>query len=182
MSIEKVSKDTLINDALNLFCAKGYYNTSMQDIANACHIKKPSIYHYFSSKNTLLDAVIVRLIDNFNQQVLSIASKGMTSCVDKLNAMSQASSDFFIQLNGGYFINTLVFDQTNDTKNARKLLKKFFNNWIKVLAALAEELHGKKSQVLAEDYIAQIKGALFLSKATNNNQILERAIKRAADF
>lgn len=181
MPYEKVSKDTLIDCALILFCAKGYYNTSMQDIANACHIKKPSIYHYFNSKKALLETVIERLMENFNGNVLSIASLDITPYTEKLNRICSASHAFFDQLNGGYFINTLVFDQTHDTETARKLLKAFFSHWINVLVTIIEETHGQHAQAVAEDYVAQVKGALFLSKATGNKKIVDRAFQRITD-
>ena len=44
--------------AASLFCAKGYENTSTQDLAGAIGIQKPTLYHHMSSKENLLFAIM----------------------------------------------------------------------------------------------------------------------------
>jgi AcrR family transcriptional regulator len=46
-----------IRIAAKMFDEKGYGGTSMDDIATAVGIKKPSLYHYFSSKEEILFAI-----------------------------------------------------------------------------------------------------------------------------
>ncbi|WP_422106592.1 TetR/AcrR family transcriptional regulator [Winogradskyella sp.] len=44
--------------ALRLFAAKGYFNTSINDIAKAAQISKGLLYSYFDNKEQLLNAAI----------------------------------------------------------------------------------------------------------------------------
>jgi AcrR family transcriptional regulator len=44
--------------ALKLFAARGYDAVGVQEIAEAAGITKPSLYHYFGSKQGLLDALL----------------------------------------------------------------------------------------------------------------------------
>ena len=46
-----------------LFLTKGYANSTINDILVALNIAKGTFYHYFSSKEALLDAVIAQYID-----------------------------------------------------------------------------------------------------------------------
>ena len=55
----------IVNAARKLFKAQGYENTTMQDVMNHLAIAKGTIYHYFKSKEELLEAV-VREIVNLN--------------------------------------------------------------------------------------------------------------------
>ena len=48
----------LMDAAASLFCAKGYENTSTQDLAGAIGIQKPTLYHHMSSKENLLFAIM----------------------------------------------------------------------------------------------------------------------------
>ena len=48
----------IINAACALFLSKGYENTTMKDVMVRLGIAKGTIYHYFSSKEDLLEAVI----------------------------------------------------------------------------------------------------------------------------
>lgn len=47
-------KDKIIKESLHRFSIDGYYNTSMQSIAQNCGISKASLYKYFASKEDLL--------------------------------------------------------------------------------------------------------------------------------
>ena len=48
----------MIEEATELFARRGYAGTSMQDIADAVGIRKPSLYKFFSSKDDLYGAVL----------------------------------------------------------------------------------------------------------------------------
>jgi AcrR family transcriptional regulator len=47
-------RDDVIREAALLFDARGYHAASMEDIAEAVGIRKPTLYHYFSSKDEIL--------------------------------------------------------------------------------------------------------------------------------
>ncbi len=51
-------KDTLISVAIDLFFKKGYFATSISDIAKGCGIQKASIYHHFPGKEDLLFCIM----------------------------------------------------------------------------------------------------------------------------
>jgi TetR/AcrR family transcriptional regulator len=50
----------LLNCALTLFSQRGYDAVSVQAVVEAAGVTKPTLYHYFSSKRGLLDALIKR--------------------------------------------------------------------------------------------------------------------------
>ena len=47
-------RDTIVRAAAALFAAKGYPGTSMNDVARACGVSKPLLYHYVDDKYQLL--------------------------------------------------------------------------------------------------------------------------------
>jgi TetR/AcrR family transcriptional regulator, cholesterol catabolism regulator len=49
-----LKRSGLVAKAAELFGARGYHRTTMADIAAAAGIQKPSLYHYFESKQDLL--------------------------------------------------------------------------------------------------------------------------------
>ena len=59
----------LIEQAAQLFGAKGYANTSMRDISAAFGILHGSIYHHFGSKEELFITVYASGVDRFIQEV-----------------------------------------------------------------------------------------------------------------
>lgn len=46
-------KDKIIDNAITLFAKKGYYGTTLGDIANQVNLKKASLYHHFRSKDEI---------------------------------------------------------------------------------------------------------------------------------
>ncbi len=53
----------IIQAARTLFETQAYHKTTMQEIMKTLNIAKGTIYHYFSSKDDLLEAVVEDLID-----------------------------------------------------------------------------------------------------------------------
>ena len=54
----------IIREAAALFNKTGYFNTSMDDIAEAVGLRKPTLYYYISSKEQILYLMHEELIDN----------------------------------------------------------------------------------------------------------------------
>jgi AcrR family transcriptional regulator len=53
----------LVERAAALFDEVGYHNTSVGDLAEACGIRKPTLYHYFKSKDEILFWIHEEFID-----------------------------------------------------------------------------------------------------------------------
>ncbi len=59
----KNTREIILQEALNLFSNKGYSAVSMRDIATAVGIRASSIYHHFSGKQELFEALIQKAND-----------------------------------------------------------------------------------------------------------------------
>ena len=57
-AVFQIRKETILQHARHLFANKGYAETSMDDIAHACNIQKASLYHYFKSKQEILQQMV----------------------------------------------------------------------------------------------------------------------------
>lgn len=47
-------RETILQRATELFAQRGYTETSMNQVAEACGLSKPALYHYFKDKSALL--------------------------------------------------------------------------------------------------------------------------------
>ncbi|MDD3243241.1 MAG: helix-turn-helix domain containing protein [Eubacteriales bacterium] len=54
------TRERLLETALELFSQRGYHAVSIRDIASAVGIREASIYHHFSGKEALLQAIFFR--------------------------------------------------------------------------------------------------------------------------
>ena len=78
---EKNTREIILLEALNLFSNKGYAAVSMRDIAAAVGIRASSIYHHFSGKQELFEALIQKANDvkeSLQTVFMSVLSKAET--------------------------------------------------------------------------------------------------------
>jgi AcrR family transcriptional regulator len=59
----------ILKSAAELFAARGYGETLLEDIAEHCGIKRSSLYHYHASKHALLHSLITWKIDELSRKV-----------------------------------------------------------------------------------------------------------------
>jgi len=53
-------REDILRIATELFAARGYHGTRMDDLADAVGLNKATLYHYYSSKSLLLFAIYLR--------------------------------------------------------------------------------------------------------------------------
>lgn len=81
----------IINAARDLLQTKGYHKATMQDVMEALDIAKGTIYHYFKSKDALLEAVIENIVDANIEHMHNLLRKTKGSAIEKIKTLATAS-------------------------------------------------------------------------------------------
>lgn len=63
VQVHKVRRDAFLDVAQRLIQAKGYEQMSIQDVLDELETSRGALYHYFDSKEALLDGVVERFAD-----------------------------------------------------------------------------------------------------------------------
>lgn len=66
------NKNIILKKSINLFANKGYDAVGVQLIADESKITKPTLYHYFGSKNGLLSEILNKYFDILFKEVEKI--------------------------------------------------------------------------------------------------------------
>jgi AcrR family transcriptional regulator len=82
----------ILNAAERLIYTQGYEQMSIQDILVEQKISKGAFYHYFDSKQALLEAVIERMAKQVIQLLLPITQDEQLTAPDKLHRVFDAAS------------------------------------------------------------------------------------------
>jgi AcrR family transcriptional regulator len=68
-SVASPSADRILRSALELFSSKGYDAASVREICEAAGITKPTLYHFYGSKEGVYRALVDGALDDFRRQV-----------------------------------------------------------------------------------------------------------------
>ncbi len=68
------NRSNILAQALALFAARGYEGAGVQEIVDAAGITKPTLYHYFGSKEGLLTELFVEFFEPFLKELRKAAS------------------------------------------------------------------------------------------------------------
>lgn len=79
-----VRRDEILDSASKLIFSKGFELMTIQDILNDLNIAKGTVYHYFDSKQALLEAFIERIQQETEKPLLPILHDPQRTAVEKL--------------------------------------------------------------------------------------------------
>ncbi len=155
-----VRRNEILDVALQLVYTKGYEQMTIQDILDDLQISKGAFYHYFDSKQELLEALIERMLDKAEEHLLiPIVYAPHLRALEKLQR-------FFATLNSwkiarkGFFLALLRVWYTDDNAIVRqKMLINGTKRIIPLLTAMIRQ--GIEEGVLTTPYPDQVGGAVF---------------------
>jgi len=79
-----VRRDEILDAAQKLIYSKGYEQMTVQDILESVQIAKGTFYHYFDSKQTLLEAMIDHIMEQMETIVIPIIEDANLPALEKL--------------------------------------------------------------------------------------------------
>ncbi len=133
----------ILTHATRLFAEQGYDGTSVQEIADAVGIRKPSLLYHFNSKDELRENVISEMLAHWNAVLPSLLLRATRE--ERFDATMEALSKFFIEDPDRA---RLMLRETHDRpEHMRALLKEFVRPWIKLLG---EQLERAKAQGMVQ--------------------------------
>jgi AcrR family transcriptional regulator len=80
-----VKRNEILDAAQQLIYTKGYELMSIQDILDTLHISKGAFYHYFNSKQDLLDGLVERTLEHAEQLIRPVVEDPCLTALEKLH-------------------------------------------------------------------------------------------------
>ena len=184
MQHKKVGKELLAEKAFQLFSERGYFSTSMENIANACNIEKSSLYHHIASRSELLMMILNYRIKIAKEYIVAVANQSELTAVERLNKIAKMLEESFLQNNYYCLLPNLMTEGNQHAPEIIELIRETFNCLISPIAHILKEINTSSTQAqeLAEDTIAQMYGAVVLSKVYNTPHILKRAMNKLSQL
>jgi AcrR family transcriptional regulator len=67
------TRQAILDAALDLFADKGYFGTSLRDVAGAVGVRESALYNYFAGKEALFDALLTAHHDSKAERLTPLA-------------------------------------------------------------------------------------------------------------
>jgi AcrR family transcriptional regulator len=164
----------IMQKAMKLFMIKGFDGTSTNDICMAAKLTKPSLYHYFQSKNHLLFSVHMRAIEDilhpYMKEVGLIGEPGkrLETMIREYTKIICSHPELRFILHGSLLTKDRYFD------DIRKEWKKFYlllRNTIVELQSTGRIDKGNEPSWIALEVLGMITWATFWFNYKKKDQI-----------
>lgn len=95
MTIKEINREKILNAAKLLFVAKGYKESSMNDVAIQAELGRRTVYRYFENKDLLLIAIITKYFEAFGDVLENITYDVKMTSFERIEYLLTRYSDFF---------------------------------------------------------------------------------------
>ncbi|OLQ74883.1 hypothetical protein BIT28_13055 [Photobacterium proteolyticum] len=116
-------RSEFITAAQTLFYSKGYESTSVNDLINAVGVSKGAFYHYFDSKQAVLEA----LVDDMQQQYQAVVGDLITSpdldAISKWNQLLAMTNQWKIEQKDGLLSFARIINMDENLTLKHKLME-----------------------------------------------------------
>lgn len=155
------SPQTLVNTAALLFQAKGYHNTTIDDIAEAVGIAKPTLYRYVRSKRSLLEAAFQDLVERLRKDLEMVAN--IEDPLQQVEALVQRSVAMVADLRPHFVI--FFYEDRELPARSRKRFRDQARQINRTVAAIFERNAARGA--LRSDVDPKLAALLFLGMVTS---------------
>lgn len=149
-------KNEILDVAARLFSAKGFDNTSTNDILQEVGIARGTLYYHFQSKEEILDAVIERMIRQMLAEAGALAKRKEFPVLQRLTLMIRA-----LQVKEGW--SDGLMEQIHKPQNAlmhQKIQERLLAGMNPLFTGLIEE--GAAAGICHTDYPEEVAEMTFL--------------------
>jgi len=131
------SASRILHTALELFSKKGYDATSVREICEASGITKPTLYHFFGSKDGVYRALVDGALEGFHQEIATrVARPG--AAAERLRSVARAYFEYAAREREMVrFMLSLIYSPSSAAP--RTDFPAFYGGLVKLVAGVAEE-------------------------------------------
>jgi AcrR family transcriptional regulator len=187
MSKGNQTRQNIIAEALRLFCVKGYYNTSINDILVATGLTKGGLYGHFASKEDLWYAVYDEALGIWRKVVF----QGIQSSTDPLERIQTLiENDLKTKLGnrvfeGGCFFHSMLVELSGQSDAMSSHLMQGFNQlagllctWLKQAEQQGLVKDNLDFKEIANYIIIALNGAAALYAPSRDPAILDQTVSQ----
>ena len=154
------TRQAILDAALDLFADKGFFGTSLRDVAAAVGVRESALYNYFAGKDALFDALLVADQTTKIEQLTTLVEAPISDGRTLLEQLAIATLEGFVEPREQKLFRILMSDGVRLAKVGRI-------NLYERMATGRERLHGILRRLIREGWLRpgdpQLIGTAFIS-------------------
>lgn len=179
MPVQKITKDEILLKSSDIFRVKGYHNTSMQDLAEACGLLKGSLYYHFPSKEMLMKDLLLSVHKYLVERVFPIANDLSLTPEERMEKLLKKMGKLLLEKEGGCLVGNTTLETVGIIPEFHEVLRAIMNDWTAALQTIFSTRKSmEQSFRLAQQTIMEFEGAVMFTKLYNEKQFLYDAFAR----
>jgi TetR/AcrR family transcriptional regulator, transcriptional repressor for nem operon len=166
----------LVLAATKYFTLQGYHGTSLADIAQACDIRKASIFYHFESKQAMALCAIECLQQYCDREIFQpIVYQPDVPIAQRVQHFAAAIEQFYAQQPDGTLPGGLATELTGVKTAFDQPIRNYFQAWIHatetLLGHFCEQMTAEQS---ARELIAQMQGSMTLGRVYQDPSFVQQ--------
>ncbi|MBL6449241.1 TetR/AcrR family transcriptional regulator [Fulvivirga sp. 29W222] len=157
--IREQSRVKILMAALEVFAEKGYHSSSIGEIAKKAGVAKGSVYHYFESKEAVLQEVIVNGVTELEGIMKLVQSKA--SPKEQLETLVSLSFDSVRDRKDFWQLYFSLLTQLNLPKSLEQIMGPMITDMFTFITHLMEALGVENAAIEAKMLGATMDGAFL---------------------
>ena len=161
-------RDTILLEATRLMAERGFDGTSIQAVADAVGVRKPSVLYHFPSKEELRKAVLDRLLSRWNDILPKLLMASTLTGLAKFDGVMRELMSFFAD--DPDRARLLVRELLDRPKEMKSSLQGYARPWVEVVAEYIKKGQASgqiRSSVDPEAYVMHVASMSLSVLATS---------------
>jgi AcrR family transcriptional regulator len=90
------TRQAILDAALDLFAEKGYFGTSLRDVAGAVGVRESALYNYFASKESLFEALLAEQSADKSERLAAVLDNPVDNPRAALEQLTESILERFV--------------------------------------------------------------------------------------
>lgn len=172
----KTSKEEILAKAYEVFKNKGYHQTKLSDLAEACGLEKPHFYYYFKNKKQLMKDVLRFAGEKMDEWVFDKAFNEAFSPEQRIRKMTQNLVKIHLRHFDGCIMGNTVLEAANTEPDLMQGVSDYFQKFLEAFEYIYGKVHTEAdAKRYAQAALKEIQGSIILMRLYKDSSYLQEA-------
>jgi len=180
---QRLTRQKIVEAAMELFWLKGYGSTSIADILSRTQLNSGSLYHFFPGKQDLLLAVLDAYREGIGPMLLEPAWAGVDDPIERVFALLARYRGLILETDCTYGcpIGSIALELHEPDESVRRLLAENFTGWVDAIERCLVKAHERLPadtdlRALAEFVLTVMEGAVMQARTYRDIAYFDRSV------